>query len=183
MPPPLELALFSSQPICYASRTLSPTEKNYSQLDKEALSIIFGVTRFQQYLFGRHFTILTDHKPLIYLFNPHRSVPQMVSACIQRWSLILGAHSYNIHYQPGKDHGNVIVSVAYHCQYILSKYQYLEMSFHFLWLQNHCPSTLLEALRKLHVAHPGICQMKSLARGYVRPFSWEDVPSSCRCTQ
>ena len=119
----------SSQPICYASRTLSPAEKNYSQLDKEALSIIFEVTRFQQYLFGRHFTLLTDHKPLIYLFHPHRSVPQMVSARIQRWSLILGAHSYDIRYRPGKDHGNADSLRRYHCQYILSKYQYLEMSF------------------------------------------------------
>ena len=61
-----------------------------------ALSIIFGVTRFQQYLFGRHFTLLTDHKPLIYLFHPHRSVPQMVSARIQRWSLILGEPTVTI---------------------------------------------------------------------------------------
>ena len=96
----------SSRPIGYASRTLSPTEKKYSQLDKEALSIIFGVTKFQQYLFGRHFTLFTDHKPLIYSFHPHRSVPQMASACIQHWSLILGAYSYDIHYRPGKDHGN-----------------------------------------------------------------------------
>ena len=41
----------SEQPIGFASRTLSPAEKKYSQLDKEALAIIFGVTRFHQYVY------------------------------------------------------------------------------------------------------------------------------------
>ena len=43
--------------IAYASRSLAPTEKNYSQIDKEALAIVFGVRHFHQYLYGRSFTI------------------------------------------------------------------------------------------------------------------------------
>lgn len=50
------------QPVAYASQTLSPTEMKYSQLDKEALSIMYGVKHFHQYLYGRRFTILCDHK-------------------------------------------------------------------------------------------------------------------------
>ena len=96
----------SQKPICYASRTLSPAEKKYSQLDKEALAIVFGVTKFHQYLYGRCFTLLTDHKPLTSLFNPSRSVPQMASARIQQWALTLGTYNYKIHYRKGKDHGN-----------------------------------------------------------------------------
>ena len=84
----------------------SPLLRKNTQLNKEALSIIFGVTKFKQYLFGRHFTLFTDHKPLIYLFHPHRSVRQMASARIQQWSLLLGAFSYDIRYRPGKDRGN-----------------------------------------------------------------------------
>ena len=52
------------KPIAFASRTLVPTEKKYSQLEKEGLAIIFGVKCFHQYRLGRHFTIVSDHKPL-----------------------------------------------------------------------------------------------------------------------
>ena len=59
----------SERPIVYASRSLSPAERNYSQLDKEGLSLVFGVTKFHQYLHGMTFVLITDHRPLIGLFN------------------------------------------------------------------------------------------------------------------
>ena len=63
------------QPIAFASCTLTETQRNYSQLEKEAFSIIFGLKRFHQYLCGSSFTILTDHRPLLTLLGPHRAVP------------------------------------------------------------------------------------------------------------
>ena len=53
----------TERPIAYASRTLSGAEKNYAQLEREGLALIFGVKRFQHYLLGRDFIIYSDHKP------------------------------------------------------------------------------------------------------------------------
>ena len=93
----------SDRPIGFVSRTLSVTEKRYSQLDKEALAIIFGVRRYHQYLYGREFELKTDHKPLIYIFSEKKGIPTLASGRIQRWALILGAYRYTIQHQLGKD--------------------------------------------------------------------------------
>ncbi len=49
--------------IAFASRSLSPAETNYSQLDKEGLSLVFGVTKFHQYLYSMTFVLNTNHRP------------------------------------------------------------------------------------------------------------------------
>ena len=96
----------SERPIAYASRSLMATERRYSQLDKEALAIIFAVTRFRQYLLGRHFTLQSDHKSLSYLLSPDKPILPMASARLQRWELLLSAYDYSIQYWPGKRHAN-----------------------------------------------------------------------------
>ncbi|KAL9960436.1 hypothetical protein ACROYT_G033892 [Oculina patagonica] len=67
------------RPISYASRTLSPAERNYAQLDKEGAAVIFGIKKFHQYLYGQKFKIFTDHKPLLGLFKADKAVPSMAS--------------------------------------------------------------------------------------------------------
>ena len=94
------------RPIAYASRTLNDAEINYSQLEKEGLAVVFGVTKFHNYLYGRHFQIDSDHQPLSYLFSESRGIPERASGRIQRWALTLSAYQYSIRYKPGKSLSN-----------------------------------------------------------------------------
>lgn len=93
-------------PIAFRSRTLTKAERNYSQLEKEALALVFGVTKFRDYLFGNRFTLVTDHKPLTALFHPERAIPQMAAARVQRWALLLAAYQYDLEYRKGDHNGN-----------------------------------------------------------------------------
>jgi len=93
------------RPIAYASRTLNQAERNYSQLDREGLGIIFGVKKFHKFLFGRNFTIVTDHKPLLGLFGEHKSIPEHASPRVQRWAITLAAYDYQLKHKPGKENG------------------------------------------------------------------------------
>ena len=73
----------SEHPVAFASRTLTSSEKNYSQVEKEALSLIFGVRHFHAYLYGRSFTIVTDHKPLTSILGPKKGIPSLAAARLQ----------------------------------------------------------------------------------------------------
>ena len=96
----------SEKPIAYASRTLSNAEKNYAQIDKEALALVFAVQRFHTYLYGRKFVLVTDHKPLVTLLGPKRGIPPLAAARLQRWAIILAAYSYEIEYKATQQHAN-----------------------------------------------------------------------------
>ena len=96
----------SERPVAYASRTLSLAECNYAQTEKEALSLVFGVRKFHQYLYGRTFTLVTDHKPLATLLGPKKGIPPLAAAMLQRWALQLAAYSYTIQFRPTQRHAN-----------------------------------------------------------------------------
>ena len=100
------LADGTERPIAFASRTLSSSEKNYAQLEKEALALVFGVKKFHQYLYGRRFTLITDHKPLTTILGPKRGIPSLAAARLQRWAILLSAYDYIIQYKSTHDHCN-----------------------------------------------------------------------------
>jgi len=77
----------TEKPIAFASRTLNSAERNYSQLQKEGLAIIFGVKKFHQFCYGRHFTIVTDHKPLEGLLGEESRISGSSAPWIQRWAV------------------------------------------------------------------------------------------------
>ena len=220
----------SEKPIAYISRTLSPAEKHYSQLEKEALAIVFAVKRFHQYLYGKPFLLYSDHKPLEHLLNESQHVPTMTTSRIQCWALTLSAYQYSIQYRPGTRMGNadalsrlplpvspsqvpipgdvkfvinhlsVHVATVKHLRQWIQKDPILSRVCHLIQagkaIDNAEPEMELyhrrqmelsvvdgclligtrvvipkegreHVLKQLHSSHPGICQMKSLARSYV----------------
>ncbi|XP_014364079.2 uncharacterized protein LOC106715315 [Papilio machaon] len=86
------------RPLCCASRTLNAAELNYSQLDKEALAIVFGVTKHHNYLYGRYFTIRSDHRPLSYIFGKNKGLPVTAASRIQRYAVKLAAYNFGIEF-------------------------------------------------------------------------------------
>ena len=96
----------SIRPVSYASRTLTKTERNYSQIEREALAVRWGCKRFHMYLYGSHFTVQTDHKPLDVLLK-ERGHP---SARILKWSLELQSYNFTIKHIAGKNNPADILS-------------------------------------------------------------------------
>ena len=90
------------RPIANASRTLLPAEKHYSQIEKEALGIIFAVTKFHRYLHGRFFTLQADHKPLMTIFGSKKDLPIYTADRLLRWGTILLNYNFKIEYLPSK---------------------------------------------------------------------------------
>ena len=89
------------KPVAYASRTLNDTETKYSTVEKELLAIVWACKHFRPYLYGRKFTIYTDHRPLIWLFNLREPNSKLV-----RWRLKLEEYDYKIVYKKGKFNTN-----------------------------------------------------------------------------
>lgn len=86
------------RPVAYASRPLNKAELNYPVIQKELLAIVWSVKYFRPYLFGKSFTIMTDHKPLIYLFGMKDPSNRLVKFRIE-----LEEYDYKIVYIKGKD--------------------------------------------------------------------------------
>ena len=96
----------SERPVEFASCTLSGAERNYAQIEKEGLAIIFGIKKFQLYLYGRKFTLVMDHQPLTRIFGPKSSVPPLAAARLQRWAVLLSGYDFDIIFKNSADNAN-----------------------------------------------------------------------------
>ncbi|CAB3995988.1 Hypothetical predicted protein [Paramuricea clavata] len=86
------------KPIEYASRALTPAERNWAQIEKETLAVVFGLERFDQYTYGRKVIVQNDHNPLTSILKkPLSQIPKRLQA------LMLRVHRYDIefHYIQG----------------------------------------------------------------------------------
>lgn len=88
------------RPVAYASRSLSPTEQRYAQVEKEALGLTWACERFRDFLLGKHFCLETDHKPLLSLLGAQAL--DLLPPRIQRFRMRLMRYTYDIVHVPGK---------------------------------------------------------------------------------
>ncbi|UYV69307.1 K02A2.6-like [Cordylochernes scorpioides] len=89
------------RPVAYSSRTMTPTEKRYAQIEKEALAITCACERFQDFLLGKRFRIETDHKPLISLFSTKEL--SSLTPRLQRFRMRMMRFGFEIVHIPGKE--------------------------------------------------------------------------------
>ncbi|KAF2900761.1 hypothetical protein ILUMI_05426, partial [Ignelater luminosus] len=127
---------------------LSSAEKNYAQIEREALAIVFGLKKYHNYLFGRRLELVTDHSPLTIIFGKKKNVSVTAAVRLQRWAILLSAYDYQIVYKKGADIPNADA---------LSR----------LPLPDDTELELKYILDLLHQRHQGIVRIKALARSFV----------------
>lgn len=93
----------NGRPIMYISRALTKTEQNYSNIERELLSVVFGLERLYNFVYGGKIILQTDHKPLVGIF--HKNVSE-ISPRLQRMMLRIYKYDVQLQYLPGKE--NVI---------------------------------------------------------------------------
>jgi hypothetical protein len=79
-------------PVAFASKKLLSRERNYSTIEREALAIVWGVQKFERFLYGQHFILETDHQPLQYLNNA-----KFQNGRLMRWALALQPYRFTVH--------------------------------------------------------------------------------------
>lgn len=89
------------RPIAFGSRTLTQAERNYSQIDREALAIIYGIKKFHYYLYGRKFILYTDNQPLCHILGSRKGLPSLAAARILRWAIELADYNFEVRHRPG----------------------------------------------------------------------------------
>ena len=90
----------NNRPIAFASKTLTNVETRYANIERECLSVVFGLEKFHTYIYGRHIIVQNNHKPLEMI---QRKPIQAALARLQCMLLKLQKYDYPIQYIPGKD--------------------------------------------------------------------------------
>lgn len=82
------------------------TQRNYTQIEKKGLALIYGVKKFHRFVYGRPFTLVTDHQSLMAILGSKRSLQILAAARLQRWALFLLGYQYNLEFWSTHQHCN-----------------------------------------------------------------------------
>ena len=150
--------------ISYASRSLTDVETRYSQTEKEGLAIVWACEKFQAYLIGKRFTLMTDHRPLLNIYYK-RSKPQ---ARLERWVLRLQSYDFDIQYVEGKNNiADPLSRLINRGKGIVDKMHFEDMAFVRFVAHNATPRAVTtRMIERESDADPELCEvMKCLQYG------------------
>ena len=141
------------KPVALFSRTINPSEKCYSCIEKEATAIIESVRRWSRFLLRRRFMLITDQNSVAFMFD-HRKRGKAKNAKIMLWRIELAQYSFDIIYREGKL--NVASDALSHA---------------------YCAATAGNELYPLHTAlcHLGATQLFPFVKNKNLPYSLDDV--------
>ena len=91
----------TEHPIAYLSRKLLAHEQKYSVPEKECLAVVWAINKFKYYLYGREFTVLTDHRALQWLDKCKTSNSRLL-----RWAMLLQEYTFSVQYRKGSSNAN-----------------------------------------------------------------------------
>ena len=141
------------RPIAFQSRTLSPSERRYSAVEKEPAAIIDAVRKWSHFLSSKRFQLINDQRAVSFLFNPQR-LGKIKNTKIQLWRTELGNFDCNIVHRPGKQ--NIVPdTLSRVCSVMYNGLNLVEIH---------------KVLR-----HPGVTRLSHFVKTKNLPFSVEDV--------
>jgi RNase H-like domain found in reverse transcriptase/Reverse transcriptase (RNA-dependent DNA polymerase)/Integrase core domain/Integrase zinc binding domain/Chromo (CHRromatin Organisation MOdifier) domain len=80
----------------FQARALTKSERNYSATRRELLAIVFALAKYRHFVYGRHFTLFTDHRALVHL----RTQPRL-NAMLESWHDQLCEYDFTVVHRPG----------------------------------------------------------------------------------
>lgn len=82
------------KPVMFAAASLTKTQQNYAQVDREGLAVIFAVTKFHRFIWGRPFTLISDNFAVHRIFHETKGLPARTGHRLQHWATMLQAYNY-----------------------------------------------------------------------------------------
>ena len=88
-------------PIAFRSKKLTDTQQKWSTIERELYAVVFGIEQFKYYIYGRHFVVQSDHKPLAWLQTMKNQ-----NSRLMRWSILLQQYQFSVEHRSGKASAN-----------------------------------------------------------------------------
>ena len=142
------------RPVAFFSRSLSPSEKHHSSVEKEAYAIVESIRKWRHFLINTHFRLVTDQQSVAFIYD-RKQRGKIKNDKIQRWKIELSCFSYDVVYRPGPENHVADALSRATCGYTSSP----------------------DNLKLLHDAlcHPGITRMIHFVRAKNLPYGAEEV--------